>query len=145
MICNIEEAYQFLLLSDKVSDEVKYILKQESFKKDNPDMILDLAKLLFICDEIILDDDSIIAKKKILDTSNIDTKTFLTKVLMRIKFNQIDNQTMSKIDELKNYPKYKQLHSLLIKAIEYSSKIQLLEKEEVRKLDIKSLESLLNE
>ena len=88
MVNKFEEAYQFLLLSDKVNDDVKYILKQPKFKLENKEIIIDLAKLLFICDEIILEDDKVIAKKEILKTPQIDIDKTIDVMLMKIKYNK---------------------------------------------------------
>jgi len=145
MVDKFEEAYQFLLLSDKVNDDVKYILKQPEFKLENKETIIDLAKLLFICDEIILQDDKIIAKKEILKTPQIDIDKTIDVMLMKIKYNKIDNAILEKIEELKLYPKYKKLYAILKKSIEYSYKIKELSNEEIRNINLNSLERLLNE
>ena len=59
-------AYFMLMDSDRVSEEVKAILKNKKFVENEKDLIIDLAKMLVIADKIYLKDGTIIAEKKIL-------------------------------------------------------------------------------
>jgi len=106
-------AYFMLMDSDRVSDEVKLVLKNKKFIKNEKDLIIDLAKMLIVADKIYLKDGTIIAEKKILKPLEIDENEFIYKFLLKLKYNKLTHKDLEKVESLKEYPKYQELYFLL--------------------------------
>ena len=106
-------AYFMLMDSDRVSDEVKLVLKNKKFVENEKDLIIDLAKILIVADKIYLKDDSIVAEKKILKPLEINENEFIYKFLLKLKYNKLTQKDLEKIEALKEYPKYQELYFLL--------------------------------
>jgi len=106
-------AYFMLMDSDRVSDEVKLVLKNKKFIENEKDLIIDLAKMLVVADKIYFKDGSIVAEKKILKPLEIDENEFIYKFLLKLKYNKLTQKDLEKVESLKEYPKYKELYFLL--------------------------------
>jgi hypothetical protein len=134
-------AYFLLLDSDRVSDEVKLILKNKEFVENEKQLIIDLAKILIVADRIYLKNDTIIAEKRILKPLEINEDEFLYKFLLKLKYNKLTQKDLEKIESLKNYPKYTNFYYLLKECLNkkhlflYKSDSELkLTKEELKEL-----------
>jgi len=106
-------AYFMLMDSDRVSDEVKLVLKNKKFIDNEKDLIIDLAKMLIVADKIYLKDDTIIAERKILKPLEINENEFIYKFLLKLKYNKLTQKDLEKTESLKEYPKYRELHFIL--------------------------------
>ena len=106
-------AYFMLMDSDRVSDEVKLVLKNKKFVENEKDLIIDLAKMLVVADKIYLKDGIIIAEKKILKPLNINENEFIYKFLLKLKYNKLTQKDLEKVESLQNYPNYQELYLLL--------------------------------
>jgi hypothetical protein len=106
-------AYFMLMDSERVSEEVKAILKNKEFVENEKDLIIDLAKMLVIADKIYFKDGTIIAEKKILKPLNINENEFIYKFLLKLKYNKLTEKDLKKIESLQNYPSYQELYFLL--------------------------------
>ena len=136
-------ARDLLLMADNVSDDVKYLIKNKEFVEENRDLIIDLAKILMVVDKIYLEDDEIIAKKEILKTPKIDIEMLIFKFLYRLKYNQLTPNDIQKIEYLKQFPKYKELYTLLNKSLLYKEKFKKLSDDEL-KLSLNELKEFLD-
>lgn len=57
------DAYSLLLESSRVSQEIKDLISNQEFLDQNQNIIIDLARLLFLADSIEIYDNEIIVKK----------------------------------------------------------------------------------
>jgi len=106
-------AYFMLMDSDRVSDEVKSVLKNKKFIENEKDLIIDLAKMLVVADKIYLKDGTIIAERRVLKPLEIDENEFIYKFLLKLKYNKLTQKDLEKVESLKEYPKYQELYFLL--------------------------------
>ena len=106
-------AYFMLMDSDRVSDEVKSVLKNKKFIENEKDLIIDLAKMLVVSDKIYFKDGNIIAEKKVLKPLDINENEFIYKFLLKLKYNRLTQKDLEKVETLKEYPKYQELYLLL--------------------------------
>jgi len=106
-------AYFMLMDSDRVSDEVKSVLKNKKFIENEKDLIIDLGKMLIVADKIYLKDGIIIAERRILKPLEIDENEFIYKFLLKLKYNKLTQKDLEKVESLKEYPKYQELYFLL--------------------------------
>ncbi len=148
IINNVIDSYLIVSQGSKVHQNIKDLICDVSFIEENPSILQDLAKIYFYSNEIIFENNEIIIKKKIItkndesEQPNIDIDKTIYIALQKIKYNKMDINAITKISELGNYSKYVQLHSLLMKAIEYQEKIKKLDDNEC-KIDLEALENLL--
>jgi len=110
-------AYFMLIDSDRVSDEVKLVLKNKKFIENEKDLIIDLAKILVVADKIYFKEGSIIAEKKILKPLEIDENEFIYKFLLKLKYDRLTQKDLEKVESLKEYPQYQELYFLLKKCL----------------------------
>jgi len=106
-------AYFMLMDSERVSDDVKLIIKNKKFIENEKDLIIDLAKMLVVSDKIYFKDGNIIAEKKVLKPLDINENEFIHKFLLKLKYNRLTQKDLEKIETLKEYPKYQELYLLL--------------------------------
>lgn len=148
IINNVIDSFLIVSQGSKVHQNIKDLISDVSFIEENPSILQDLAKIYFYCDEISFENNEISIRKKIItkndepEQPNIDIDKTIYIALQKIKYNKMDTNAISKISELRNYSKYVQLHSLLMKAIEYQEKIKRLDDNEC-KINLEALESLL--
>ena len=148
IINNVIDSYLIVSQGSKVHQNIKDLISDVSFIEENPSILQDLAKIYFYCDEISFENNEISIRKKIItkndepEQPNIDIDKTIYIALQKIKYNKMDTNAISKISELGNYSKYVQLHSLLMKAIEYQEKIKRLDDNEC-KINLEALENLL--
>lgn len=116
-------AYNLLNDSNNISSELKTYLSTPQFIKDNPALILSLAKLYFHADTISIQNGEIVIRKEIVlpkeKTLDIDEAKIISMVLKKIKFDRLSEKDLEKINELKEYKEHEKLYELLTKAIEY--------------------------
>lgn len=148
IINNVIDSFLIVSQGSKVHQNIKDLISDVSFIEENPSILQDLAKIYFYCDEISFENNEISIRKKIItkndepEQPNIDIDKTIYIALQKIKYNKMDTNAISKISELGNYSKYVQLHSLLMKAIEYQEKIKRLDDNEC-KINLEALENLL--
>lgn len=148
-ISNIVDSYMILSKGTKVDEQIKRLVEDNKFIDNNSNILLDLAKIYFYCDYITLENNQIIIKKDIAlnevenSDPNIDVNKAIQMTLQKIKYNKIDANSIAKLQELKEYPKYKKLNELLMKAIEYENRINALDDEACR-MSLDELEDFLS-
>ena len=106
-------AYFMLMDSERVSDEVKLVLKNKKFIENEKDLIIDLAKMLVVADKIYFKDGTIIAERRVLKPLEINENEFIYKFLLKLKYNKLTQKDLEKVESLKEYPKYQELYLLL--------------------------------
>ncbi len=116
-------AYNLLNDSNNISSELKTHLSSPQFIKDNPALILSLAKLYFHADTISIQNGEIVISKEIVlpeeKTLEIDEAKIISMVLKKLKYDRLNDKDLGKINELKEYKEHVKLYELLTKAIEY--------------------------
>ncbi|RLA84696.1 MAG: hypothetical protein DRG78_00630 [Epsilonproteobacteria bacterium] len=148
-ISNIVDSYMILSKGTKIDEQIKRLIEDNEFIDNNSNILLDLAKIYFYCDYITLENNQIIIKKDIVadesesDTLNINVNKAIQMTLQKIKYNKIDATSISKLQELSEYPKYKKLNEILMKAIEYDNKIKALS-DDACQMSLDELEDFLN-
>lgn len=141
------DSYELLLSSSRVTYEVKKLLKEKLFLEQNPDIVLNLARLLFLVDEIAIEKDEIVARRtvSIIKEPDIPIDKVINQYLVKIKYDTLSRNDIDKLNELQQYPSYLRLYILLKKAIDQKVKIQKIDDLERLKLSIKSLEVFLKD
>lgn len=148
-ICNIIDSYLILSKGTKIDIEIKKLIEDDEFIDNNHNVLTDLAKIYFYSDSIEFNDNEIIIKKEINcdevedDTPVINIDKAIQMTLQKIKYNKMDMTSISKLQELEQYPKYQKLHKLLIKAIEYENRIKTLNDESC-KMNLNQLEQFIS-
>lgn len=145
----LKDACNLLSGSELVSEEVKNLIKDSNFVEKNKQVILNIAKLFFLSDEIFLEDGFIVARKKIdivkkIEEPKIDVKSVIKVILTKIKYDTLNANDIEKINELKQFPSYQKLHNLLMKAIDQNGKIQKI-KDNKLNMSINQLENFLRD
>jgi len=140
------DAYELLMSSARVTYEVKNLLKEKLFLDQNPDLIVNLARLLFLVDEIGIEKDEIVARKSvsIIKEPNIPVDKIIYSYLVKIKHDTLSENDILKLNELQEYPSYLKLYQLLTMAMEQKVKIQKNNNMEEFKLSIDALEVYLS-
>jgi len=146
----LKDACSLLLNSDMVSEDVKNLIKDSNFVEKNKQIVLNIAKLFFLADEIFLENGYIVARKKIeinnkIEEPKIDVKSVIKVVLTKIKYDTLNANDIEKINELKQFPSYKKLYNLLIKAIDQKGKIQKIKNDNKLNMSINQLENFLRD
>jgi hypothetical protein len=142
------DSYLILLQGKKIDIELKKSLERSEILDENESLISDLAKMYFFCDSISLDDNGQVVIKKDIsikdedDTLEIDVPKAIYMTLQKIKYNKIDDKAILKIQELGKSSKYSDLMNLLIKSVECSSKIKMLDNDQC-KMSIDELKEFL--
>jgi len=141
------DSYELLMSSTRVTDEVKNLLKEKLFLEQNPEIVLNLARLLFLVDEINIEKDEIVARRRvsIIKEPNIPVDKVIYQYLVKIKHDTLSQNDISKLNELQQYPSYLRLYTLLKKAIDQKVKIQKIDNLENFKLSIGELEVFLKD
>ncbi len=149
MVTNEEtyfDAYALLLESFRVSEEVKNILKEEAFLEQNPNIVMELAKLLFLVDSIEIENNEIVARKKVsrINEPKIPVDDIIYRYLIKIKYDKLSDTDIMKLNELQQYPSYLLLYKLLSLSIDQNVKIKQVDNDVDLKLSINELEAFLN-
>ena len=141
------DSYELLLSSSRVTDEVKKLLKEKLFLEQNPDIVLNLARLLFLVDGIAIEKDEIVARRtvSIIKEPDIPIDKVINQYLLKIKYDTLSRNDIDKLNELQQYPSYLRLYTLLKKAIDQKVKIQKIDDLERLKLSIELLEVFLKD
>ena len=148
-ISNVIDSYLILSKGSKVDIEIKQLIENDEFIDKNHTVITDLAKIYFYSDSIQLSNNEIVIKREIncntaIDNSpEINIEKAIQMTLQKIKYNKMDITAISKLHELEEYPKYKKLHDLLIKAIEFGSRIKTLDDDSC-KMNLAELEQFIS-
>jgi len=139
------DSYELLMSSTRVTDEVKKLLKEKLFLKQNPNIVLNLARLLFLVDEISIEKDEIVARRKVstIKEPSIPIDKVIYQYLLKIKYDKLSQNDIYKLNELQQYPSYLKLYTLLKRAIEQKVRIQKINNIEKLKLSIYELEFFL--
>ena len=139
------DAYELLMSSFRVDTEVKNLLKEEAFLDQNPDIVLNLARLLFLVDSIVIENDEIVARKSVsrIEEPKIPIDNVIYQYLLKIKYDTLSNADISKLNELQQFPSYITLYNLLSKAIEQKVKVQKIADDSDLEMSIVDLETFL--
>lgn len=141
----INEAYELLMSSFRVDDKVKNLLKEKAFLEQNPEIILNLARLLFLVDVIEIEDNEIVARKIVsrIEEPKIPVDDVIYKYLLKLKHDTLSGADISKLSELQQYPSYLTLYKLLSAAIDQKVKIQKIDNDSDLKMSLIDLEIFL--
>jgi len=141
----INDAYELLMSSFRVEDEVKNILKERAFLEQNPDIIINLARLLFLVDSIVIEDSEIVARKSVsrIKEPKIPVDDIIYKYLLKLKHDTLSDADISKLNELQQYPSYLTLYNLLNTAIDQKVKVQKIDNLIDLKMSLADLETFL--
>jgi len=139
------DAYSLLLESSRVSQEIKDLISNQEFLDKNQNIIIDLARLLFLADSIDIYDNEIIVKKTVskIQEPNIPVNDIIYRYLIKIKYDKLLENDISKLNELQRYPSYSRLYKLLTLAIDQTVQIKQIENDNDFKLSIDELEVFL--
>lgn len=139
------DAYSLLLESSRVSQEIKDLISNQEFLDQNQNIIIDLARLLFLADSIEIYDNEIIVKKTVskIQEPNIPVNNIIYKYLIKIKYDKLLENDILKLNELQQYPSYSKLYKLLTLAIDQTVQIKQIENDNDFKLSIDELEVFL--
>jgi len=140
-----DDAYSLLLESSRVSQEIKDLISNQEFLDQNQNIIIDLARLLFLADSIEIYDNEIIVKKTVskIQEPNIPVNDIIYRYLIKIKYDKLLENDISKLNELQQYPSYSRLYKLLTLAIDQTMQIKQIEDDSDFKLSIDELEVFL--
>lgn len=149
MVMNDEKnhnAVRLLLDSSIVSEEVKGLLTDKIFLSQNNDILIDLAKLVFIADSIDIENDQIIARKSVITKKepNIPIDDVLYRYLLKIKHDTLTDSDILKLKELQKYRSYLKLYQLLNLAMDQKTKIKKINNNASLKMSLTELEEFLN-
>ena len=141
----INDAYELLISSFRVEDEVKNILKEKAFLEQNPDIIINLARLLFLVDSIAIEDSEIVARKSVsrIKEPKIPIDDVIYKYLLKLKHDTLSDADISKLNELQQYPSYLTLYNLLNTAIDQKVKVQKIDNLMDLKMSLTDLDTFL--
>lgn len=141
------DSYELLMGSTRVTDEVKNLLKDKLFLEQNPEIVLNLARLLFLVDKIDIEKDEIVASRTVITIKepDIPIDKVIYQYLLKIKHDTLSQNDISKLNELQQYPSYLRLYNLLKRAIDQKVKIQKINDLENFKLSINELEVFLKD
>ena len=139
------DAYSLLLESSRVSQEIKDLISNQEFLDQNQNIIIDLARLLFLADSIEIYDNEIIVKKTVskIQEPNIPVNDIIYRYLIKIKYDKLLENDILKLNELQQYPSYSRLYKLLTLAIDQTVQIKQIENDNDFKLSIDELEVFL--
>lgn len=148
-IQNLCDGFLLLKNGNIVSSKVKEYIQEESFIDQNPNILLELAKIYFYSDSIDIQDSKIIVSKSIKlpqkqDVPVIDYDSIIPKVLKRIKHDLLTNQELNKFKELQNYQEHQDFSKLIMLSIESKVKIKKLSDDDLN-ITISDLQQLLEE
>lgn len=135
----IIDAHKLLVKSPKIEKNLQSLLNDYNFVEKNPNIILDLAKLFFYSSKIELKDNQIVIIKEMNlptvreEIPEINEVKVISMVLKKIKYNRLQKKDLIKINELKEYENYKNLHQILLEAIDKQILIQMLNDDELNK------------
>jgi len=140
-----EDAYALLFESFRVTQEVKDLLKEKAFLEQNENLVLELARLLFLADSVEIENDEIVVRKKVsrIKEPVIPIDDIIYRYLIKIKYDKLSDTDISKLNELQQYPSYIQLHKLLSLAIDQRVKVKHVEHDTSLKMSINELEVFL--
>ncbi len=140
------DSYELIMSSMRVSDDVKELLKQKLFLEQNPEIIYNLARLLFLVDFIEIEENEIVARKKVsrIKEPKIPVNEVIYKYLLKIKHNSLSENDITKLNELQQYPSYTKLYKLISLAIDLQVKVQRITDDESLKMTLNELENFLN-
>jgi len=139
------DAYSLLLESSRVSQEIKDLISNQEFLDQNQNIIIELARLLFLADSIDIDNNEIIVKKTVskIQEPNIPVNDIIYRYLIKIKYDKLLENDILKLNELQQYPSYSRLYKLLTLAIDQTMQIKQIEDDNDFKLSIDGLEVFL--
>lgn len=139
------DAYSLLLKSSRVSQEIKDLISNQEFLDQNQNIIIELARLLFLADSINIDNNEIIVKKTVskIQEPNIPVNDIIYRYLIKIKYDKLLENDILKLNELQQYPSYSRLYKLLTLAIDQTMQIKQIEDDNDFKLSIDELEVFL--
>ena len=139
------DAYSLLLESSRVSQEIKDLISNQEFLDQNQNIIIELARLLFLADSIDIDNNEIIVKKTVskIQEPNIPVNDIIYRYLIKIKYDKLLENDILKLNELQQYPSYSRLYKLLTLAIDQTMQIKQIEDDNDFKLSIDELEVFL--
>lgn len=138
-IHKIIDAHKLLVKSSKIEKNLQVLLNNSHFIDKNPNLILDLAKLFFYSSKIELKDNQIVIIKEMNlptvreEIPEINEVKVISMVLKKIKYNRLQKKDLAKINELKEYDNYKNLHQILFEAIDKQTLIKMLNDDELNK------------
>ncbi len=140
------DSYELIMSSLRVSDDVKELLKQKLFLEQNPEIIYNLSRLLFLVDFIEIEENEIVARKKVsrIKEPKIPVNEVIYKYLLKIKHNSLSDHDIKKLNELQQYPSYIKLYKLISLAIDLQVKVQKIIDDKNLKMTIEELEVFLN-
>lgn len=139
------DAYELLMSSFRVDEEVKNLLKEKAFLEQNPSIIINLARLLFLVDSIVIEDNEIVARKSVsrIEEPKIPVDNVIYQYLVKIKYDTLSSTDISKLNELQQYPSYLTLYNLLNTAIDQRVKVQKIDNLMDLKMSLTDLETFL--
>ena len=141
----VNDAYELLMSSFRVDEEIKSLLQKKAFLEQNPDIIINLARLLFLVDSITIEKNEIVARKSVtrIIEPEIPIDTVIYKYLIKIKYDTLSSTDIEKLNELQQYPSYLTLYNLLKTAIDQKVKVQKITNDVDLKMSITGLETFL--
>ncbi len=141
----VNDAYELLMSSFRVDEEVKSLLKEKAFLEQNPDIVLNLARLLFLVDSIVVKKNEIVARKSIsrIEEPKIPVDNVIYQYLIKIKYDTLSSTDIEKLHELQQYPSYVALYNLLKTAIDQKVRVQKVIDDIDLKMSIIDLETFL--
>ena len=141
----VNDAYELLMSSFRVDEEVKNLLKEKVFLEQNPDIIINLARLLFLVDSIEIEDNKIVARKSVsrIEEPKIPVDDVIYQYLVKLKYDTLSGADISKLSELKQFPSYLTLYKLLSTAIDQKVKVQKIDNDSDLKMSLVDLETFL--
>ena len=142
----VNDAYELLMSSFRVDEEVKSLLQEKAFLEQNPDIIISLARLLFLVDSIVIEKNEIVARKSVsrITEPEIPVDAVIYQYLIKIKYDTLSGTDIEKLNELQQYPSYVTLYNLLRTAIDQKVKVQKVTNDVDLKMSINDLETFLN-
>lgn len=150
-IQNIIDAYSLLMRGNKVELELKNLINQERFIDQNPTFISSLSKIYFHADVIRLEGDNVVVKKEILlpkivenNIPEIKAEKVISQVLKKLKYDRFLPKDLESIQQIGSFREYRELHDLLINAIDQQYLIRQLRDEELA-MDLTELKVYLSQ
>lgn len=139
------DSFELIMSSMRVSDNVKELLKQKPFVEQNLDIIYNLARLLFLVDVIDIEENEIVARKKVslIKEPKIPVNDIIYKYLLKIKHDTLSANDIIKLNELQQYSSYQTLHKLISLAIDQKVKVKRISDDQGLKMTLDELEVFL--
>lgn len=121
---NIIDGYLLLSKGNKLTEDVKSLINEESFIDQNPSVISHLSKIYFHADHIKLVDNNIVAQTEISlpkeekNIPDIKAEKVIPQVLKKLKYNRFLPKDLESIQQIGKFSQYRDLYDLIIQAID---------------------------